>query len=100
MHRHRLRHPTATRPNGPWTTVNDGVSTNTSFTVTGLFNGSEYFFRGRRGEQRRYRPVLRRGLGDAVHGAHGAEHLKAKAAATSARSRLQSGRAWSDGGAP
>jgi uncharacterized repeat protein (TIGR01451 family) len=35
----------ATRPNGPWTTVNDGVSTNTSFTVAGLFNGVEYFFR-------------------------------------------------------
>ncbi len=30
---------------GPWTTVNDGMSTARQFTVTGLTNGARYFFR-------------------------------------------------------
>ena len=43
---HRLRHPTvAASRSGPWTTVNDGVSTARQFTVTGLTNGTRYFFR-------------------------------------------------------
>ncbi len=36
-----------TSSSGPWTTVDDGVSTSTSYVVTGLTNGTEYTFRVR-----------------------------------------------------
>jgi fibronectin type III domain protein len=35
----------ATSTGGPWTNINDGTSTARQFTVTGLTNGTRYFFR-------------------------------------------------------
>ena len=34
-------------PNGTtgWVTISDGVNTNTTYTVTGLINGTRYYFR-------------------------------------------------------
>ena len=42
---HRLRHPALGERHVGWTTVNDGVSTATAYTVTGLTNGTRYYFR-------------------------------------------------------
>ena len=41
------RRSASSRPAGTsaWSTINDGVSTARSFTVTGLTNGTRYFFR-------------------------------------------------------
>jgi hypothetical protein len=35
----------ATKRSGPWTTVDDGMSTSRSHTVRGLSNGTKYYFR-------------------------------------------------------